>query len=84
MVEKTVFVVQAFEMQRKKLAPTTKTDAPSESAAMKRAESIAARAGGAAVIALTLDTETGEVSKAAILARYGEVPDDLDQLMESF
>ena len=42
MVEKTVFVVQAFEMQRKKLAPTTKTDAPSESAAMKRAESIAA------------------------------------------
>ena len=31
-----------------------------------------------------LDTETGEVSKAAILARYGEVPDDLDQLVESF
>jgi len=29
MVEKTAFVVQAFEMQRKKLAPTTKTDAPS-------------------------------------------------------
>jgi hypothetical protein len=84
MPTKTVYVVQAFETQRKRLVPTTKTDAPSESAAMKRAESIAARAGGAAVIALDLDTETGEVNKATILARLGSVPDDLDQLTESF
>jgi hypothetical protein len=84
MPTKTVFVVQAFEMQRKRLVPTAKANAPSESAALKRAESIAARAGGAAVIALDLDTETGEVSKAAIMARFGSVPDDLDQLVESF
>jgi len=84
MAVKTVYAVQAFETQRKKLVPTTKIDAPSESAAKKRAESVAARAGGAAVIALTLDTESGEVSQAKIIARFGAVPDDLDQLIESF
>jgi 4'-phosphopantetheinyl transferase EntD len=84
MAVKTVYVVQAFETQRKRLVPTTKIDAPSESAAKKRAESIAARTGAAAAIALTLDTESGEVSAAKILARFGAVPDDLDQLTESF
>jgi hypothetical protein len=49
MAVKTVYVVQAFETQRKRLVPTTKIDAPSE-----------------------------------ILARFGAVPDDLDQLTESF
>ena len=84
MAVKTVYVVQAFETQRKRLVPTTKIDAPSESAAKKRAESIAARTGGAAVIALDVDSETGEISKATILARVGNVPDGLDQLIESF
>jgi hypothetical protein len=36
------------------------------------------------VIALTLDTESSEVSEAKILARFGDIPDDLDQLVESF
>jgi hypothetical protein len=75
MASKTVFVVQAFETHRKKLVPTTKTEARSEDQARK---------GGAAVIALTLDTESSEVSEAKILARFGDIPDDLDQLVESF
>ena len=64
--------------------PTTKTEARSEDQARKQAEQVAARKGGAAVIALTLDTESSEVSEAKILARFGDIPDDLDQLVESF
>ena len=45
---------------------------------------MAARKPGAAVITLTLDTESGEVSAAHIFVRFGAVPDDLDQLVESF
>ena len=84
MASKTVFVVQAFETHRKKLVPTTKTEARSEDQARKQAQQVAARKGGAAVIALTLDTESSEVSEAKILARFGDIPDDLDQLVESF
>jgi hypothetical protein len=84
MAIKTVFVVQAFETHRKRLVPTTKTEARNEASAHQQAEQVAVRKGGAAVIALTLDTESGEVSAAKILARFGAVPDDLDQLVESF
>lgn len=84
MAVKDVFVVQTFETHRKKLVPTAKTEARNEAQARSQAEQVAGRKGGAAVIALTLDTETGEVSAAKILARFGAVPDDLDQLVESF
>src|SRR3954454_24856112 len=70
MASKTVFVVQAFETHRKKLVPTTKTEARSEDQARKQAEQFAARKGGAAVVALTLDTESSAVSEAKILARF--------------
>ena len=84
MAANTVFVVQAFEVHRKKLAPTTKTDARNADAAARQAEQIAVRKAGAAVIQITADDETGEVSEAKVLARYGSVPDDLDQLVASF
>ena len=84
MATKAVYLVQTFEVHCKKLVPTTKAEAPSESAAKRRAENIAGRKAGAVVIALDMDSETGEVSKAAILARYGHTPDDLDQVCESF
>jgi hypothetical protein len=59
-------------------------DARSEEHAYHHVKHTAARKGGATVIALALDTESGEVSKATILARFGAVPDDLDQFVESF
>src|SRR4051812_48904798 len=74
-------LVQAFEMHRKRLLLTTKDNAPSESAAMKRAEAIATRKAGVAVIRITGDDETFEVSEAKVLARFGDVPDDLDQMV---
>jgi hypothetical protein len=45
---------------------------------------VAARKAGAVALAIEVDHETGEVSKATILERVGNVPDDLDQLTESF
>ena len=84
MAAKTVYVVQAFEVHKKKLVPTTKTEARDENSARLRAAQAADRRDGAAVIALSLETETGEVSEAKILACFGSVTDDLDQLIESF
>jgi hypothetical protein len=47
------------------------------------AERVAARKAGAAILILTIETETGEMTGGRVLARYGDVPDDLDQLLES-
>jgi hypothetical protein len=80
---KTVFVVQAFEMHRKRLVPTTKEEARNEERARQMAERVAARKAGAAILALTIEAETGEMTSGRVLARYGEVPDDLEQLLES-
>jgi len=82
MAAKTVYVVQAFELHRKRLVPTTKTEARSEAHALYRAEQVASHKAGAAVISINADDETGEVSEAKVLARFGDVPDDLDQLIE--
>jgi hypothetical protein len=84
MPTKTVYVVQAFELQKKKLVPTTRVKAPTDYAAKNRAGFVAARKAGAVALAIEVDTETGEVSKATILERVGNAPDDLDQLTESF
>ena len=83
MGSKTVFVVQAFELHRKRLVPTTKEEARNEERARYVAERVAGRKAGAAVLALTVDIETGEMSGGKVLARYGAVPDDLDLLLES-
>lgn len=83
MASKTVFVVQAFELHRKRLVPTTREEARNEERARHVAERVASRKAGAAVLALTVETETGEMIGGKVLARYGEVPDDLDQLLEN-
>ena len=78
---KTAYVVQAFEKRRGAFLPLPRSEARSEAHALYQAEHIAVRKAGAAVIAITADEETGEVSEAKILARYGDVPDDLSQLI---
>ena len=80
---RTAYVVQAFEKRRGEFLSLPKSEARSEAHALYQAEHIAARKAGAAVIAITADEETGEVSEAKILARYGDVPDDLSQLISS-
>ena len=83
MAAKTVFVVQTFELHRKRLVPTTREEAQTEERARYVAERVAGRKAGAAVLALAVETETGELTGGKVLARYGEVPEDLGQLLES-
>lgn len=76
MAMKTTYLVQPFELHRKRLRPARQEPAPSESAAMKKAEAMAARLPGAAALKIVADDETGEVEAATILGQWGEVPDD--------
>jgi hypothetical protein len=78
---KTIHVVQVFEISRKRLVPTAKLEARDEAHARLRAERTVESKPGAAVLAISLDTETGEVDTTRIVARFGETPDDLDQLI---
>ncbi len=78
---KTIHVVQLFELRRKRLGPAATGAAPDDPNARMRAERLVGTKPGAVVLAITLDTETGEVESTKIVARYGETPDDLDQLL---
>ena len=81
MTAKTTFLVQTFVMKRGRLSPGKAETAPSENGARKRAEAESARAKGAAAVRIVADDETGEVSDAAIIEQFGDVPDDfLDQV----
>ncbi len=81
MAEQTVFVVQAFGMHRKRIVPTTKEQVKNEAQALRQAERTAERKGGAVALRITVGTETGEVERTQIVARYGEIPENLDELM---
>jgi len=78
---KTVYVVQSFEKRRGAFVPLPKSEARNQAHALHQAEHIATHKAGAAVIAVTVDDETNKVSEAKILARYGDVPDDLSQMI---
>lgn len=83
MANKTTFVVQSFEMKRGRLVPTAKDAAPTQSAALKRAESLSGRLPGTAAICVTADDETGELHAVTILGTFGRVPDDFaESLLE--
>jgi hypothetical protein len=81
MATKTIFVVQTFILKRKRLSPGAQEAVATQSSALKKAEILATRNPGAAAIAMTLDDETGEVERATILARFGEIPDDFADML---
>ncbi len=76
MAAKTVFVVQTFELKRKRLVPGKQEAAITQNGALKKAEALATRLPGAAAISMVLDDETGEIERASILGQFGEIPDD--------
>lgn len=73
---RTSYIVQPFELKRKRLSPGRQDSAPTESAALKRAEAMAGRLPGTLAIRIVADDETGEVESVTVLGRFGEVPDD--------
>jgi hypothetical protein len=76
MALKTTFIVQTFELKRKRLVPAAKEVVGTESGALKRAQADAGRAPGAAALKIVADDETGELESVAVIEAFGEVPDD--------
>lgn len=75
MPAKTLFIVQQFEKQGKKLVAGRALDFPSSEAAVGRAERDAKRFAGVVALTQTVDTDTGEVlEEPVVLARHGELP----------
>jgi len=73
--EKTLYIVQQFEKQGRKLVQGRQMEFPSADAAAARAERDSMRCAGAIAVAQTVDTDTGEViDEPVILARFGEIP----------
>ncbi|GJE43744.1 hypothetical protein AEGHOMDF_2923 [Methylobacterium soli] len=58
------------------MGPGERQLAPTESGALKRAESMAGRMPGTVALRVVADDETGELESATILGQFGEVPED--------
>ncbi|GJE78491.1 hypothetical protein [Methylorubrum suomiense] len=82
MAMKTTYVVQSFEVKRKRLVPGTKEVVGTESGALKKAQAVAGRLPGAAALRIVADDETGELESVAILEAFGEVPDDFAETLQ--
>lgn len=75
MAEKTLYIVQQFEKQGRRLVQGRQMDFKTADEAIKRAERDASRSAGVIAVQQTVDPETGEVlEEPVILAQHGEVP----------
>ncbi|WP_253368461.1 MULTISPECIES: hypothetical protein [Methylorubrum] len=83
MTMRTTFLVQTFVLKRKRLIPGDRQVSTTSSAALKRAEAMAARMPGTAALQIVADDETGELESATILGQYGEVPDDFAESLQA-
>ena len=82
MAMKTSYVVQPFEVHRKRLRPARQEAAQTESGALRKAEALAARMPGAAALKVVADDETGELEGVTILGPWGEVPDNFAESLQ--
>lgn len=77
----TYFVVQSFDVNRKRqVQPDQPILAQSESQALRMAERLAERKTGVVAFSRTGDPSTGDYEDAIILAAYGYVPLDADDV----
>ncbi|KAB7782189.1 hypothetical protein [Methylorubrum populi] len=83
MAMKTTYLVQTFVLKRKRLVPGDRQVSTTSSAALKRAEAMAARMPGTAALQIVADDETGELESATILGQFGEVPDDFAESLQA-
>jgi len=82
MAMKTAFVVQPFELHRKRLRPGRQEPASTESGALKKPENLAKRMPGAVALKVVADDETGELEGVTILGQWGEIPDDFAESLQ--
>jgi hypothetical protein len=83
MAMKTTYLVQTFVLKRKRLVPGDRQVSTTSSAALKRAEAMAARMPGTAALQIVADDETGELESATILGQFGDVPDDFAESLQA-
>ncbi|MGE7418571.1 hypothetical protein [Methylobacterium tarhaniae] len=74
---RTTFMVQTFEIHRKRLRPGNRDVAPTESGALKQAEAIARPMPGTAARRIVADDGTGGLESTANLGRFSEVLKDI-------
>ena len=82
MAMKTSYVVQPFEIHRKRLRPARQEAAQTEGGALKKAENLANRMPGAAALKAVADDETGELEGVTILGQWGEIPDGFAESLQ--
>lgn len=82
MTIKTTFLVQTFDIKRKRLVPGQRDVTPTESGALKKAEAMARRLPGTEALKIMADDETGELESAAILGIFGQVPEDFAEQLQ--
>ncbi|POR55119.1 hypothetical protein SAMN05216304_101626 [Bosea sp. OK403] len=73
------FFLQPFKTHRKRLVPGQRVLARTKHHAINDGERMARTAEGLAVIHVTADDETGEVSALSVLARHGAIPEEFEE-----
>ena len=73
------YFLQPFKTHRKRLVPAQRVSAKSEKHAMSEGERLGRSAEGVAVIHVTADDETGELSAIKVLARHGAIPEQFEE-----
>jgi len=77
------FFLQPFRTHRKRLVPAQRVPARTKHHALQEGERLGRTAEGVAVIHVTADDETGEVSSIAVLSRHGAIPEQFEEEIRS-
>jgi len=83
MASAETFFLQPFKTHRKRLVPCQRVPAKSRHHALNEGERLGRTAEGVAVIHVTADDETGEVSMLDVLARHGAIPEEFEEQIRS-
>lgn len=73
------FFLQPFKTHRKRLVPGQREPAETRHHVLNEGERLRRTAEGVAVIHVTADDETGEVSALDVLARNGLIPEEFEE-----
>lgn len=73
------FFLQPFKTHRKRLVPGQRVLAKTKHHALNEGERLSRTTEGVAVIHVTADDETGEVSDLAVLTRHGAISEEFEE-----
>ena len=73
------FFLQPFKTPRKRLVPGQRVPAKTKHHALRDGERLGRTAEGLAVIHVSADDETGELSSIQVLARHGAIPEEFEE-----